>query len=214
VLKRSRVARSLDVGRLSKALERPGIDPRTWVSLAVVDEIVIDPAEGVFVDVTLLPSRVSGTARLGAAYAGAGFGLYAPLHLDDEVLVEAPSGDPDEGLIVTLRLHSPSDPPPSEITANPQDVLLLVEAGRTVRIATQGSGNVVVEARGTGQVRLGAEAATRGVARVGDATAISGADLVALQANLDLRYTLLAAPAPLTSVSGTVATGSSKVRSA
>ena len=41
---------------LSKAMTRPGIDPRSWCSLAIVQSVVIDEAAGVFCDVLLMPS--------------------------------------------------------------------------------------------------------------------------------------------------------------
>lgn len=142
MLKNSRVTGTLDTGRLGAALRGPGMDTRIWVSLAIVKAVHVDAEEGVFVDVLCVPLRHTGTARLGCEYAGSGFGMYAPLEVDDEVLVEAPSGDPDEGLVVTRRLHSASDPPPSEVVDHPEDVLLVVKPGRTVRIVTSGGGKV------------------------------------------------------------------------
>lgn len=139
---------AIDVGRLSAAVSRPGIDPRTWVSLAIVKAIHVDPDEGVFIDVMIMPSRRLATARLGAEYAGNGFGLYMPLEVDDEILVETPDGNPDTGLIVTRRLHSPSDPPPSEVSTYPTDVLLVAKAGRTVRILLEGDGLCEIRSRG------------------------------------------------------------------
>lgn len=157
MLKHSRVSKHIDIGGLSRAVARPGIDTRTWTSLAIVTAVTIDPTEGVFADVLLLPSEDTYCARVGAIYAGPGFGLYAPLEVDDEVVVEAPSGDPQGGVVITHRLHSPSDPPPPEIAARSTDFLLLAKENTTVRIATQGSGDVVIDARGTGKVKLGAE---------------------------------------------------------
>ena len=161
MLSRSRVSGILDMGRLSRAVSRPGIDPRTWVSLAVVNSVVVDPNEGVFCGITLLPSEIEETARLGAAYAGNGFGFYAPPKVDDEVMVCAPSGDPSQGLVITGRLWSPSDVPPAEAASNPKDVLLKVEEGQTLRVLVSGGGKVV----------MGDEASAKGVARLDDTTA-------------------------------------------
>lgn len=163
---RSRVSSSIDFSRLSQALMRPGIDPRVWVSYAVlkgepvVDLTVDDGSAGVFVDLILLPTQQQATARVGALYAGNGFGLYAPLHKDDEVLVVAPSGDPAEGLVVTQRLWSPSDPPPAAVAANPDDVTLVVEPTKSLRLNVQGGGKVY----------LGGDVESRGVARLNDTT--------------------------------------------
>jgi len=163
MLKNSRVSKSIDTARLGAAVRGPGMDTRTWVSLAVVTAVHVDPAEGVFVDVTLMPLGDQSAARLGVEYAGNGFGMYAPLEVDDEVLVEAPSGDPDAGLIVTRRLHGASDPPPQEVVDHPEDLLVVVKPGKTLRMITKGAGNLVIEAQGSGGVRLGAESASESV---------------------------------------------------
>ena len=164
-----RAASGLDFNMLSKAMTRPGIDPRSWCSLAIVQSVVIDEAAGVFCDVLLMPSKRRETARLGAAYAGSGFGFYAPVKVDDEVLVSAPGGDPAQGLVITQRLWSPADVPPSGLEATPEDVVLVVEADKSLRLTVQGGGDVVVTAA-DGKVKLGGEAATRGVARLDDTT--------------------------------------------
>jgi hypothetical protein len=136
---------------LGRAVSRPGIDPRTWISVAyVASEVVVDMetedgSAGIFVDVVLLPSNMEATARLGASYAGNGFGIYTPLHVDDEVLVVAPSGDPNNGLVITQRLWSASDPPPQEVADNPTDVVMVVEADKNVRLKLQGEGSVFLD---------------------------------------------------------------------
>ena len=165
-----RAASGLDFNMLSKAMTRPGIDPRSWCSLAIVQSVVIDEAAGVFCDVLLMPSKRRETARLGAAYAGSGFGFYAPVKVDDEVLVSAPGGDPAQGLVITQRLWSPEDVPPAGLEATPDDVVLVVEADKSLRLTVQGGGDVVVTAA-DGKVKLGGDAATRGVARLDDTTA-------------------------------------------
>jgi hypothetical protein len=156
----SRVLSSIDVSRLADAVSRPGIDPRVWVSYAIVQsEPVVETAQGqqdVFVDVLLVPTMQPDTARLCADYAGNGFGLYAPLHKDDEVVVIAPSGDPDEGLVIARRCWSPSDLPPAEAGQFPDDVLLVVEPGKNVRITTSGGGKVFLgDTEATQPVALG-----------------------------------------------------------
>lgn len=184
-----------DTNRMAEALSRPGIDPRTWKSLAIVTVVHVDPGHGHFVDVTLLPLGQPGTARVGSQYAGNGFGSYFPIAVDDEVVVGLPDGDPMAGMVVLARLWCAADPPPAEAAANPGDVLLVKAApGATTRVIVSGGGDVVVEARDGGKVLLGAEAADRGVARQGDETKV---DLAALQACLDTRYQLRPSPPPL-----------------
>ncbi len=170
---RSRVTRGIDVARLSNAVARPGIDPRIWVSYAyLLSEPYIETVEGrqdIVADVMLVPSMQEETARVGATYAGSGFGFYCPLHAEDEVLVLAPSGDPDAGLVITQRLWSPADPPPQEVIDNPEDVTLVVEEGKNLRLHVLGAGNVVLSAE-EGKIKLGGEDAEKGVARMDDTT--------------------------------------------
>jgi hypothetical protein len=134
------------------------MDPRAWCSLAIVQSVVVDEAEGVFCDVLLMPSKRRETARLGAAYAGSGWGLYAPPMVDDEVLVSAPSGDPALGLVITSRLWSPADVPPADAATHPEDVLLTVRPDKSLRLVVSGGGKVI----------LGTADASRGVARLDD----------------------------------------------
>jgi hypothetical protein len=145
---------------MGRALARPGMDPRSWCSLAIVQSVVVDEAEGVFCDVLLMPSKRRETARLGAAYAGSGWGLYAPPMVDDEVLVSAPSGDPAQGLVITSRLWSPADVPPADAATYSEDVLLTVRPDKSLRLVVSGGGKVV----------LGTADASRGVARLDDTT--------------------------------------------
>jgi len=86
------------------------------------------------------------------------------LHAEDEVLVVAPSGDPDAGLVIMQRLWSPADPPPQEVINNPEDVTLVVEEGKNLRITVKGAGNVVL-AVDTGKIYLGAEESTEPAAK-------------------------------------------------
>jgi phage baseplate assembly protein gpV len=159
-----RASSQIDFAALGRAMARPGMDPRAWCSLAIVQSVVVDEAEGVFCDVLLMPSKRRETARLGAAYAGSGWGLYAPPMVDDEVLVSAPSGDPAQGLVITSRLWSPADVPPADAATHPEDVLLTVRPDKSLRIKVQGGGNVIL-AVDTGKVFLGSETGTEAVAK-------------------------------------------------
>lgn len=165
---RSRVTRGIDVARLSNAVARPGIDPRIWVSYGtLLSDPYIEDKDGrqdVIVDVMLLPSMQEETARVGAIYAGNGFGFYCPLHKEDEVLVLAPSGDPDEGLVIAQRLWSPADPPPTELKDHPEDVTLIVEPEKNLRITVKGEGNVIL-AVDTGKIYLGSAEQTEPAAK-------------------------------------------------
>lgn len=161
MLGRTRVGKKLDVQRLASAVKRPGIDTRCWVSLAVaIGETKVDledGKEGVFVDVKLMPSEEEVTARLGPAYAGDGFGLYTRVREDDEVIVVIPSGINAEGPVVISRLWSAADKPPSLAGANDDDVILVVENDKDLRITLGGTGTLrinVDDANGSPQNQL------------------------------------------------------------
>lgn len=141
---RSSVTSTPDVNRIALAVSRPGIDPRTWNCMAYVVAFKIDK-EGPFVDVALMPSEAPETARVGADYAGPGFGVYYPLEKDTEVSVGFPNGDPNEGLVILRRFWSKSDPPPQLAQDNPTDVLIIAKSGANIRIVTQGGGTVMIQ---------------------------------------------------------------------
>ncbi len=147
---------AIDVASIARAVSRPGIDPRTWVSLATVQQFAVDSAHGVFADIKLFPTGLVTTARVGAAYAGKGFGLYAPLSPGDEVVVIAPNGDPNAGLVIVTTLWSAAAPPPTEASDDDmiENVILRVEDSRTLRMVVSGGGSVVVEAQNAGDVVL------------------------------------------------------------
>ena len=169
----SRANTSPDTRRLSEAVGRPGIDPRTWVSLAVVKDVHLDPAHGYFADVILHPSEVRDTARVGTEYAGAGWGMHMPVLVDDEVLVTCPSGDVNDGLVITRRLHSAADKPPQDAIDHPDDAVLVVREGKNFHLRVAGAGNVYIRAvtgaKG-GKIQLAPDSGTKGVARLDDTT--------------------------------------------
>lgn len=213
MLKNSRVTGALDTVRLGNALARPGMDTRIWSSLAIVLKVVVDPDEGVFVDVRLMPSRLKETARLGCEYAGAGFGVYFPVEVNDEVLVEAPSGDPDHGLVIVRRLHGAADPPPTQVADHPADALIVVKRNASLRIIASGTGKIVLQVD-EGKVLLGDEGADKGVARATDSVGLAAtAGIANLQTLLDARY-VIGSPGnnlPEGATIGEITTGSSKV---
>ncbi|HUK34913.1 MAG TPA: phage baseplate assembly protein V [Vicinamibacterales bacterium] len=137
---RSRISSAMDMQLLAEGVSRPGIDTRTWVSLAIVDAVNVVDGEGVYVDVTLIPIGNPETVRMGAPYAGDGFGSYAPVKQNDEVVVMFPDGDPNVGGIIVARLWSASDPPPSEAVNNPDDYTLRIADGSNLWLKTSGDG--------------------------------------------------------------------------
>jgi hypothetical protein len=212
MLKHTRVTNAPDMGRISAAVSRPGIDPRVWVSLAVVTAVKVDPKEGVFVDVMLLPSRVPETARVASIYAGPGSGFYLPIDVDDEVLVEAPDGNPDAGLVVTSRLWGEgSGAPPADAASNPTDLILLVKPDATLRLATLGHGNIVIHPRGDGKLKLGGESNLRDASGVGDDISVNMIDFTKAVNEIIDSHTPISPGVTSTQVGGSITSGSSNV---
>lgn len=157
---------AVDVQRVGEAVSFPGIDPRTWQSLAVVTAVQVT-TKGCKVDVELHPSGMLETARVGAILSGVGITMYTPIAVDDEVIVGYPNGNRSAGLVVLARLHSASDPLPQQVVDAPKDVWLVVGEGMNV--------NIIV-ADGS-KVKLGDSDGTAAVARVGDEVEITQAEL-------------------------------------
>lgn len=203
------MSNAADTQRIGHAVGYPGIDPREFVFRAIVNAVRVDPANGVFCDVTLLPSGLQEVASVLPVYGGPNFGAYLPLEPDDEVIVLSPNGHPDAGLVVIHRGWDASTPPPAEIADHPTDLLILAKTGATVRIAVQGAGNVVLDPRGSGQVMLGGESGLSPTARLGDTVDTSILALVVALSPFFLPQPL--PPPPIGSVSGTISSGSNKV---
>lgn len=179
---RSRIGRKVDAQRLAQLVSTPGIDPRVWVSLCIVDSVTVEDATpdgegGIFADVHIMSTATldsdgnvvaqKETVRVAGDYAGKGIGLFFPPAEGDEVVVIWPDGNPDHGGILVSRLWSASDPPPKPAIDNPTDAILMVGKDVNLRIVTQGQGNVVLQVD-KGKVLLGNEQNTIPVARKGD----------------------------------------------
>ncbi len=133
-----------------------------WLTLATVDEIGYDGAEGIFVDVTYVPSGEPETALLGGPYAGPNAGMYFPVSVGDTVLVAVPNGDTQMGPIIIQRIWSASDKPPEDAVDSDDDqlptsdVLLRVIAGQRFIVRTSGDegGGVDIGVEGKGDLIL------------------------------------------------------------
>lgn len=160
----SRARRSVDAARLSNLVARPGIDPRVWLTFATVTELGYDADEGIFADVTYLPTGEQETAFVAASYAGDGFGFWGPLEVGDVVVVSVPNGDPNTGPVIIARLWRAADKPAPDFKAAQQqdgadvptaDVVLRVKAGQKLVIRTSGGdGQVDIQAEGSAPVKL------------------------------------------------------------
>lgn len=132
-----------DVTRLAKAMSMPGIDPRPWIETAYVTAFHIDE-EGPFVDIIMVVDGIPTpeTARVGSIYAGPGFGFYFPLDVDDEILVFAPGGNANAGLIALPRQWSKSDPPPESAMNEPTNILLHAKEGANINLVVSGDAKI------------------------------------------------------------------------
>jgi len=162
------MGRKLNPSNMREFVRSPGIDTRYWIKLAHVDNVVVDPEEGVFADVTLQPESQTVTAFAGSPYAGNGFGFYAPIQEDDLVLVAIPDGDTDAGSWVISRCWNSADKPFAETmgeTQTPENgapgqyeagelVALRNKRDTNLKLVTSGTGKVTVQAEGSGEIKI------------------------------------------------------------
>lgn len=104
------------------AFERPGIDPRQWVSYGTIDEDTPEARSvrfndsdgnplptGPMVTVTLQPSGITVVCRVASFIAGIGEGTWCPFSAKDEVLVVLPGGSERSGPVIVGRLNQSID---------------------------------------------------------------------------------------------------------
>jgi hypothetical protein len=172
--------RRFDAGRFAKMAQRPGADPRVWVTQATVTKLGFDANEGIFADVQFMPSGEEETCRVGTDYAGNSFGKWNPLHEGDEVLVAVPMGDSNSGPVIIARMWSAADKPHPDFKASAEqdgqpvptnDVVVRVEAGQRLVVRTSGQGgDVDIRVEGSGAVNLFVEGSGKVHVGDGDAT--------------------------------------------
>jgi len=80
--------------------------------------------------------------RVGSLYVGAGWGLRCPLHNGNEVLVNFPNGDLNNGIVVCALYSEEADPAPQEGNY----FSLVHESGSVLRFDNEG--NITLEAKG------------------------------------------------------------------
>lgn len=200
-----------DLSRMAKALSRPGIDPRSFVALALVRSVNVTD-RGVYCDVLIIPDQIEETATLSPTYAGSNFGLYAPIQVGDQVVVGVPDGDPNHGLRIIGRTWDGGERPPSEVVDNPADFILVVKEGNHCRFITKGGGNAIVQVEGSGKVLLGNQSAVLQVARVSDAVQVTIPAGMVIVPNPVPPPDTIANPIDIV-LSGVIVSGSDKVRS-
>lgn len=80
--------------------------------------------------------------RIGSLYVGAGWGFRRKLHDGNEVVVEFPNGDLNNGIITWVLFSEECDPAPEE----GDNFSLVHESGSVFRF--DNAGNVTLEAKG------------------------------------------------------------------
>lgn len=160
----------IDVAKSANALSRPGIDPRKFVDLGIITAVDVTAA-GVHVDVTTIDG-VQETAAVAPLYGGPSYGLHLPIDLDRTALLAVPDGKFNLGARVIGTVWDAGDPPPQDVIDNPDDVVLVVKPGQKLRVIVTGGGDVVLEPRDGGKVRIGDEDANDPFARKSDLAAV------------------------------------------
>lgn len=162
------MGRKLNPSNMREFVRGPGVDSRFWIKLAHVDSVVVDPEEGIFADVTLLPESQTVTAFVGTSYAGDGFGFYAPIQVDDLVLVAIPDGDTDAGAWIIARGWNSADKPASDFRGSApapvegapgmyqpvEEVILRAKPGTKTTIVVSAGANVDIKVEGAGNCNL------------------------------------------------------------
>lgn len=144
-----------DVAKISEGLSRPRIDPRKFVDVGIVDAVNVSEA-GVNADVTTMEG-VPETAAYSPPYAGPGYGLHLPMDIDDAVVMVTPDGVSNAGLRIVGRTWDAGSPAPADVVDNPEDVVLVVKPGQSVRLIVTGGGHVVLEPRDGGKIKHGGD---------------------------------------------------------
>lgn len=127
-----------DVSRIKQAL---GGDKSLWVAIGLVEGTpFVDPDEGVFVMVKIMPDEFKVCCRVLTWYSGDGFGVYFPLRAGEQVLVDFPGADTFGAPCIVGRIPSRDEKPPTEF--DNATGILKMKAGEDLRVLTQGAGEV------------------------------------------------------------------------
>lgn len=90
-----------------------GFEGKTsWaLSIGRVDEVYLQN-DGVYADVTLIPSDFQVRGKMISIYAGNGYGLYLPLQKDNIVVVGYTDGDASSEVLILGSLHTSKNTSP------------------------------------------------------------------------------------------------------
>ena len=109
--------RGFDAGLMREAIKGPGLDTRAWGQQARVDDdddaIVWDRELGWLVDVTMVGGELDGDGpvlcRVASPGQGATIGTHRPPRPSGLVLVQLPTGDPNDIAVIVGQLHNEDD---------------------------------------------------------------------------------------------------------
>lgn len=153
---RSRIRRTLDFGRLRDALSGPGADPRTWVTLARVDEAddAVRWVEGVgwVADVTIASGELAQDGpvpvRLPSSLGASGSLAAHPVAQGSLLLVSFVDGDPNTTAVALGYLFAPEDVRCAE-TVNGQNIDKTLASSTSILVSDK---NLEVELGSTARV--------------------------------------------------------------
>src|SRR5580698_7077361 len=125
-----------DVRRMGAALAGPGMDTRTWGTLAIVRAVNVTAA-GVYFDVTTIEG-VDETAVFAPRYGGSGYGEHLPVEVGAMVVIHVPEGDFGAGARVVGIVEDAGDAPSQDAIDNPADIVITVKPEQNYRLIVQG----------------------------------------------------------------------------
>lgn len=147
---------NVDSQRLARLVQSPGIDPRTWITVAVVTALGFDAEHGIFADIQFINDGTIETASLGAPYSINGGGMYLPVEVGDLVYVAVPDGNPDYGPVIIARGWNKSIKPPPEANEGGtpgDDPVWRIKDKQTLHLLTK-DGKISIVATGAGTVEI------------------------------------------------------------
>lgn len=123
---RFRTRSAIDFNRVADGMQKPGIDPRTWLAYARIDvdpdATVWDAELGWLCDVTFVGGPLDGEGPCLARFGGRGH--YRPPAQGSLCLVAVPAGDSNDDVVIVGMLDDSEDPAPSTVNGTAIDEAL------------------------------------------------------------------------------------------
>jgi len=142
------------------------------VDLATVLAVFVD-ASSVYVDAETQPLGDHVRARVGEAYAGAGFGCHSPVHEGDQVLIAYPGGNPDGEPVVLARLHHADAGVAGDVLDAAHDVWLVAKGDEKVRVKASAGVEVTAQTHVIGDTQVTGNVQVSGNETVGGSLVVN-----------------------------------------